>query len=34
MELANLEYGIPIGGIPAKSFGDPSTEYYDAVGIV
>ena len=34
MELASLEDGIPIGGISAKSFGDPSTEYYDAIGIV
>ena len=34
MELANLEDGIPIGGISAKSFGDSSTEHYDTIGIV
>ena len=34
MELANLEDGIPIGGVSAKSFGDSSTEHYDTIGIV
>ena len=34
MELASLEYDIPIGSISTKSSGDPVTEYYHAIGIV